>query len=63
MVTTRYTCDRCKQPAQDCRIRLVAASGVPVDLAPGRPTLELCAGCSEELAKWVAAMVPETALA
>ena len=31
-------------------------AGLPVDLGSGKPTLDLCAGCADELGKWVQEM-------
>ena len=57
MTNTTYSCDRCQQPAAEGRIRLVLAVGVlaglPIDLGSGRPTMDLCGACVDQLAKWV----------
>ncbi len=57
MTNTTYTCDRCKQPAQDGRIRLMLTVGVmgclPVYIGTGKGALDLCGGCADEMAKWL----------
>ena len=56
MTSTTYQCDRCGRPAAEGRIRLVLAvgamAGVPIDQGSGRPTMDLCGACADELAKW-----------
>jgi hypothetical protein len=55
MRTTLCYCDRCEQPEQEGRIRLMHTIGtmaaLPIDLRSGKATLDLCAGCADELVK------------
>jgi hypothetical protein len=45
------TCSRCSEPIDEIRARVAIESG---PLHDSHPVLELCAGCSESLERWMA---------
>ena len=58
MRTTTYTCDRCGSALDAARAVVTVQAGAtppawPTDPETGRPALELCARCLDELSTWL----------
>jgi hypothetical protein len=59
MVELRITCDRCHEPIEADRLKLVVAAGAirgtSSDPATTMPQLDLCPSCRNALEEWMAA--------
>jgi hypothetical protein len=58
MMTVRYHCDRCGRLIEAGCVKLVAECGSTpatwsTDPASGRPDIDLCGPCPDELSTWV----------
>jgi hypothetical protein len=54
-----HACDDCGKTIEERRTRLEVTVGappaqIPIDIGTGRPTLDLCAGCRDELVSYFA---------
>ena len=59
MTECTHRCDRCGDTIDGDRLKLAvvigtAPSTMPVDLATGRPAVDLCPTCRDDLAAWLA---------
>jgi hypothetical protein len=54
---TTYDCDLCSNPIESGRTRIEVTigtlAGMPTDIGTGRPAIDLCTQCNDELATYL----------